>query len=312
MNIKYNKELVLRVNELFHDLSDNYEKKHDGIFIHEVERWKMIGGRYLKETSDVKILDIGTGTGFIPLQLGDFLRKRDVFVCLDISQKMLDECKKNVDSKKFTAKFSYLKDTGDIEVDYSSFDIITINSVLHHLPNIEEFLNGVNNTLKKGGRIVIGHEPNKKFYQSNFLWNNYYFISLVFQPKKLMFLLLKKLHLQALIKRVRKNKKGEIFSKINAKLIKEGMIEKELSVDNISEIIDIHSPTAGGVHRDKEVDLLELVKNKLQNFDIDYFETYNFLSKISQKNIFLKWYDRVLRAKFPNEGSNFFIVLKRR
>lgn len=45
-------------------------------------------------------------------------------------------------------------------------DVITMNSVLHHLPDPGHLLAEVDRILVPGGTLVIWHEPNRRFYTS--------------------------------------------------------------------------------------------------------------------------------------------------
>jgi ubiquinone/menaquinone biosynthesis C-methylase UbiE len=62
---------IIRINELFHDFEGKeYQKKHADIFSDEVERWQnACKPIFSNHNSPYNILDIGTGTGFIPLTI---------------------------------------------------------------------------------------------------------------------------------------------------------------------------------------------------------------------------------------------------
>ena len=160
-------KLALRVNELFHDIEGKeYQNKHNDIFTGEYDRWKTTSKSYFADyQTPFTVLDIGTGTGFIPLTTAEFLSLDDTFICSDISKEMLSIAEKNIATKHFQCQFEFLKlDGKKIDLENESVSIITMNSVLHHIPNLEQFCGQLNQLLKPGGRIVIGHEPNRNFY----------------------------------------------------------------------------------------------------------------------------------------------------
>lgn len=165
--MNYSSKLVLKVNEIYHDIEEaEYEHRHPEIFIFEQERWKRIGEEVLPKFPKT-ILDMGTGTGFVPLQIGSYLSGNDKMICADISEKILSVCRKNIENKSLSPQFSFLKlDGSKIDLPDKSIDIITLNSVLHHLPDLENFFEEANRLLKPGGLLVIVHEPNSSFYKN--------------------------------------------------------------------------------------------------------------------------------------------------
>jgi len=68
------------------------------------------------------------------------------------------------------------------------FDLITISSVLHHLPDYYESLKGVVNILKPGGVLLIFHEPSgEKSKLMNILyWLDSRFQAYLFIPKNIL------------------------------------------------------------------------------------------------------------------------------
>jgi len=93
--MKYSNRLVLKVNEIFHDVESNhYKYKHPEIFKRERDRWKRNVIPLIVGTT--MILDIGTGTGFVPNTICSRLNKKDAFICSDISKEMLEICKRYI------------------------------------------------------------------------------------------------------------------------------------------------------------------------------------------------------------------------
>jgi len=315
--MKYSPKLVLRVNELYHDIEGSeYENKHPNIFIDEVMNWQRMGKQFIsKESKKISILDIGTGTGFVPLNIGMFLKKNDLFICSDISKNMLKISKKNILDTKFKCDFKYLKlDGKELNLKSNSLDYITLNSVLHHIPNLSTFFKEIDRLLKVDGLLIIGHEPNKAFYLHKFLWNNYRFIYFLIQPKQLIVLIVKKLKLIKIARKIYHQKfstHDKIIKDVNKHLLREGIIKNLLTSGQICEIVDIHSPTAGGYHKGKGIDISEILRDYLPNFRVVYLETYNHLSKVSSKSKFTKGYDSFLKKRYPKNGATFFMILKK-
>jgi len=315
--MSYSSEFVLKVNEVYHDVEgSDYQDKHPEVFKDEIDRWQKIGQKFLiGYFNQIRILDIGSGTGFVPLQICSFLKKEDTFVCSDISQNILDVCQKNVLENNFPCQTIFKKFDGkSFLLDSNQFDFITLNSVLHHIPDFQPFLKEVNRLLKIDGRLIICHEPNKSFFCHRFLWPNYKLFSYLISPKQLLFSVLKRMGLPGLLKNksnIGVENQARINQEVNRRLLEMGFIKSPLTHNQIIEIIDIQSPTAGGFHKERGIDILSLVKDYLPNFKVEDFKTYNHLRTLSSRNFLTKWYDQMLAKIYPHAGSSFSVFIRK-
>jgi len=297
-------ELVKKINEIYHNWEAKYYlERHPEIFEREKHNWQKFASKFFINKKAKKILDIGCGTGFVAQTVGKYLNEQDEFFCSDISADMLEIAEKNLSSNNFKNKFYFLKGSiEELNFEPNSFDFIIMNSVLHHLPDIEIFFKEVNRVLKINGKLIIFHEPNIKFFQNWFLRNN--------------FLLLQ--NIKNLIFKFKKNNLGDksqenIFDDINNKLISQKLITEKLGIAEIKQLIDYSSPTASGkINRNKGFDGLKLRNKYLLNFIILEFRTYNYLGKINQNfNFVLKYYNFLLSKLWPKSGSSFGIILEK-
>ncbi len=321
--MEVNKELVLQVNELFHDFEgDRYHEKHDDIFDGERDRWSEVGLMLESDHSSGarRLLDIGTGTGFVPLTLGRFLKEGDVFICSDISKNILDAAKKNIGHESFQCNFEFLKVDGNsfVGIADGSIDIVTVNSVLHHLPDLDSFFEEMSRVLKQGGRVIIGHEPNQSFFRNHFLWTQYEVLTLISHPKQLAYRIIKSIGLLTIAKKITRNQSlsglseyQQIVQRINQSLLERRVITRPLSEPEVSQLIDFQSPTAGGFDSEKGINIPDIL-NRHQEFSTVSYETYNHVYRLSHKNILLQRYSSFLRSYFPNDGAAFFAVLEKR
>lgn len=305
-NPKQLRRLVLRANELFHDAEGaGYAHVHPEIFSEERKRWEKLLSTFIPDRHrQWTFFDIGAGTGFIGIMLQKKILPDDTLVCADISDNMLQHCAKTLPSLLRGVILCRKMHDEDIPADDRSADVVTMNSVLHHIPDTERILRETYRILRPGGLLFIGHEPNKLFVesilrrQSNFLHH--------LTLKRIAAAILK---VTGLYTTMVGKKSNPLTDKVNEKLLTEGLIDDPLSPHELSALIDIHSPTAGGVHRERGFDAYQLLKNT--GFETLHIETYNHLGKESSR-LLLRWYDRLMRFMMPTCGSIFFTVARKK
>ena len=304
--------LALRVNELFHDSEGKaYQQKHADIFTGETMRWKKAAEAVLKNyQSPFAIMDIGTGTGFVPLTIAGFLSAGETFICSDISQNMLDVAKQNIAAHELKCSFEYLKLNGrDLSHPSEKIAVVTMNSVVHHIPDLTIFFKQVDQLLEPGGRIMIGHEPNKAFYRNPFLFNLSRLLLALSSARQFMIAVARITRINKLFGRSKPINDASV-NEINRVLKQEQLISDALSKDEINKLIDYHSPTAGAKpDLNKGIDIRELTDRYLPGYQLEHLETYNFLGKMTERNALTKRLNRFLSVRFKQKGAHFFAIL---
>jgi 2-polyprenyl-3-methyl-5-hydroxy-6-metoxy-1,4-benzoquinol methylase len=107
--------------------------------------------KLLPTSKQAKILDLGCGLG----QFLYFLKASGYnnFLGVDVSQEMLDLCRKNVTEKleKINSISEFLRDKNGV------YDLIVMNDLIEHLPKNEiiEDLEIIKSALKKGGKLIV-------------------------------------------------------------------------------------------------------------------------------------------------------------
>lgn len=309
----YTDSQIERINEVFHDIdADQYAGIHPEIFTEEAKRWQAVFTKFLPNSAPIVIGDIGCGTGFIGLQLQEFFKTHTVDAsgilldCLDISQKMLDQCQENLHNVSFNTAYKKL-DSGDLGLRNDSYDVLILNSVLHHIPNAPAALQQLVDALKPGGVLYIGHEPNRRFAQSTFLRWQYYFLQHM-RPKPLAARLLRLLGLYG---KVVVQQADPRLERINNVLLQKGVITAPLATHELSALVDIHSFSAGGMHINRGFDPTCLFKDQLGAMENLQVETYNHFGKLTGKLPLLKPYHALLKKLLPYNGATFFVVAKK-
>lgn len=292
---------------MFHDYEQaSYDRTHPEIIRDEVERWRQISQRFVGSMKrPLRVLDLGSGTGFVPLQLGPLLGANDVLVCSDISERMLDVCRQTMTSRYPGLTVEYLNLDGKrLEQPDASLDVVTMNSVLHHLPDFG-FLRELDRVIKPGGRLIICHEHNRAFYTNPILVANFFLFFVLCHPEKLI---------NKFRRRAPVNAADETFYRqVNHTLLEQDVIQQPMTKNQINEIVDIHSPFAGGrFHRGRGIDIEALRRRYLPNFAGEYFSTYGHLDSLTNRNCFTRFWSRFLGWLLPLSGATFAAVFRKR
>ncbi|HEV8071460.1 MAG TPA: class I SAM-dependent methyltransferase [Planctomycetaceae bacterium] len=100
-------------------------------------------------TGDARILDVGTGTALIPLELCSRGKQWHV-VAVDLAQAMLDMAAKNVAAAKLEQQIELkLVDAKRLPFVDGEFAVVMSNSIIHHIPDPAD-------CLKEMVRVVSG------------------------------------------------------------------------------------------------------------------------------------------------------------
>lgn len=272
--------------------------------------------RDLLETENYKnqysIINIGAGTGF------DFrlLKKLDIqytsYYFIEPSQDMINEYRNSVskyDMKNITIKNNHFSELLD-ELKDKKNKLIFINSVLHHVIYLKNFLDDIKSIMQSDDILVIGHEPNNSYSKPMFLLN--IFFRSIFTSA-----LLKKIpFIKSFLKKESKNK--ERWKNINNQLLKENVISKKMSPLTIRRIIDY------GVGHKNDWKRLKIPNNYNEGFiDADdisrylgkdyekiFYQTYRHLGD-SNGNYVITNLNKLFKFLFKNNGTNFVSVWKK-
>jgi len=112
---------------------------------------------FIAENSDARDLcvDVGCGTGFVT---GFELPLYAVVVAVDISRRMLEVARKRLGRFKslnlIVCDAEYMPFKGEIA------DLVSVSSVLHHLPKPFSSITDITRVLKEGGFLYVTREPN--------------------------------------------------------------------------------------------------------------------------------------------------------
>ena len=297
---------VKKTNEICFNIEpEMYDEKHPEIKKFEVDRWNDLAEKYFVADMPLRILDFGCGTGFVAEHVCGKLKKEDTLVFSDISKEMLDYCGRRFDGK-FDCKLEFKKiDSTKLDFSDNCFDIVTMNSVLHHIPDTEGILREINRVLKFGGRLIIAHEVNNVFFKHKFLWTNYKILRILSDKKAFLESLFSHIGLINLYKHYFKNTKAnyyeELFDKVNKELINQKIIRKPMSPSKMGLIVEIYSSIGFDIDN---------LAGCTPNLFLIEKKTYDHLN--DNPEIWIsKLYEKILSRLFPNSGKSFIAVFQK-
>lgn len=270
-----------RVNIVFHDHeSVIYDEIHSDLKESLQEQIDLLISDLFKHKDfvpkEIHMLDIGCGTGLSTEYLLN--SKLEPFIgnitMLDSSEKMLDKAKARAANWNKPVNFvnGYVKDLKE------KFDFVIVSSVLHHIPDLIDFLSQVDQIIKPNGILLHLQDPNLDYlddeiYKERELLEN----KLYSNSKKKKSI---KSHIPKSIRRSlnRMGGRKDYIDLINDQLIEEKVITKRMSADEIWSVTDIHvrniaNPSPKGIS-------MEFIKSQLTGFNLINQRSYGFFGKL--------------------------------
>ena len=237
------KEFHHHVNVIFHDIeSESYDQIHQDMWENLLEQYKLLTNDFvgkLVANKPLTLMDVGCGTGLgtelvLATNLGEKIKK---IILVDVSSKMLEQATKRSKSWS-TDVVSFL---GPLNEAQEKADLILTSSVLHHIPDLKDFLYEVDRHLNPGGIFMHIHDPNgdyihhpellarqKEVADLDSVTNLYQWFNSSPFLKEIFHVLNRW-----------RGKKNHI-DRVNETLLQQGVIKKRLSAKEIWSITDIH------------------------------------------------------------------------
>jgi ubiquinone/menaquinone biosynthesis C-methylase UbiE len=104
-----------------------------------------------EEVSGGRILDVGTGPGYLPLRISEVLPGSEV-IGIDVSEDMIRVARKNAEGKN--VKF-LVGNASEMPFEDDSFDLVVSTGSLHHWRNPVNVLNEIYRVLRPGRKALI-------------------------------------------------------------------------------------------------------------------------------------------------------------
>ena len=272
------------VNVVFHDFeAAHYDRMHSDMWGSLQEQINLLVGDLFESGfvpgNNLHLLDVGCGTGLsaqimLDSKLGAHI---DSVTLLDTSPNMLKYAGEKAKNwgKKYTLVNGMVSDLNE------TFDAIFICSVLHHIPDLSQFLQQIDKLLKPGGILIHLQDPNGDYindseylqraaaYRNEFgmfpqgkIWTDYI-------PKNL------KNFLNGILGR--KN----YIDLVNDELMAQKAIKVKMTGDEIWSVTDIHVETKTD-STNKGISLAFMQK-QLPNFNAINKRSYGFFGDLKSQ-----------------------------
>jgi SAM-dependent methyltransferase len=267
------------VNVIFHDHeAKSYDAIHD-------EMWQSLPYQYqllvddirdhIKPQQKLKLLDIGCGTGLateliLNTRLGSNINEIHL---LDTSLAMLNKAKNR--AKTWNKNFKVIH--GAIEELDDTYDLIIISSVIHHIPDLSNFLKIVGQHQKNNALLLTIHDPAFETVQSNIYRNRCEEYRLYYQQTERSSRI--SLGKRLINKFKRMLKPQNYIEDINKELLERGIIKEPLNSAELWSITDIHVEdlpysASSGISR-------QLLIDALPEYNLLSYRTYAFFGALS-------------------------------
>lgn len=107
--------------------------------------------RELRNSNSKSLIDYGSGTGLISLELSDLV---DSILLVDSSKQMLEVAEAKISHKGITNSKILYSDFTEESPEFKA-DIVLMSLVLLHIPDTKKILHELFNILNNGGKLII-------------------------------------------------------------------------------------------------------------------------------------------------------------
>ncbi len=136
-----------QARDYFDRIADKWDTLRSGYFTEEVRAEVL---RRLVPHPDMRVVDVGAGTGFLAIGLAPLVARVH---CVDASAAMLDQARRNLAAH---ANVRYHVSDGErLPLPDASVDAVVANMYLHHAPDPARALGEMARVLRPGGRLVL-------------------------------------------------------------------------------------------------------------------------------------------------------------
>lgn len=305
-------QLVMEINKLFHAAeASDYDRRHPEVYNQLPPLWQeMIQQALERSQSKVwRIFDFGCGTGFEAEQLIHNLRPGAIaqLTCYDPSPDMLERCRAKISPLFPNALF--ISDLKDCPANIASYNLLTTNSLLHHLPDPLLTISNLLPLLTSDVIWIAGHEPSSRFYKSPECMKMY---NQFLQERKWS----KFLSLEKYFEKLKQivGLESEPAEQAAKQAFHQGLFKKQppaLVIDRLVDFHVAHSLEEATTGRGFDFEILQ--QDWMKSWELVWVKTYSFMGAFYEQDLNEKWasYCQDISCKFPKDGANFCTIWRR-
>jgi 2-polyprenyl-3-methyl-5-hydroxy-6-metoxy-1,4-benzoquinol methylase len=274
-------EFQQTLNLAFHKSESSvYDSIHRDMWASLPQQFALLVSDYLASSeelgSNIRVLDVGCGTGLasellLDTQIGERVAEIDL---LDTSPEMLERARHRASTwrVKTTAIHGGIKSIAERSRRY---DLIMTCSVLHHIPDLSEFLRDIRHLQAHHGIFMHLQDPNGDSLNDDLLQertNELKRYERPFIPKRL-----RRLAPRNVIRRIRRkfaNTKDEDYiGRVNKQLIDSGLTREPMTARDIWSVTDIHVHDGEGIS-------IKALSGLLRDYRMISARSYAFFGKV--------------------------------
>ena len=269
------------VNVIFHDIeAEEYDQIHQDMWGNLLEQYQLlINDCYQNgfKKKQIEILDVGCGTGLgsellLNTDLANYVTEINL---LDVSSKMLEKALSRSQSWKIPA----IGFNGKLAELNKKFDLILVSSVLHHIPDIENFINQIDSHLNPGGVFFHIHDPNGDFLRDSQLLKRKHEVASLDKVTTLYELLNSTPFFKNIFHTINRWRgKPNHIDMVNNHLLSKGVIKKRLNPKEIWSVTDIH--VEGLPYSTNRGISLKHINELLPNYKLIGHRSYGFYGRL--------------------------------
>jgi len=264
------------VNITFHKYeSEIYDQGHKDMWESLPRQFALLIQDWLDCSPDppehIDVLDVGCGTGLathLLLNSPIGLRIRSIAL-LDTSSEMLQRASER--AAQWNIPYTCHEGTIQSLDGKQGFDLIVSCSVLHHIPDLRSFLRTLCALHKRGGVFLHLQDPNGDHLRDPELTKRMAKFS---RPPEALARFGPKRILGRVVRQVTGKQADDYISKANRDLIRQEVIRRPLSVEEIFKIVDIHVQDGAGVS-------LNSMQEWMDGYESVARRSYGFFGKLA-------------------------------
>lgn len=233
------------VNEAYHTVeSELYDRIHSSMYAELDRVWNHLIEHLPSDKAKLKVLDVGSGTGLVGHMLDRLAPDRiDHLTCVEPNAAMIERAA--IKAKQWQFPMDVVHGLLSAVTPAQTFDVITINSVLHHIVDLPAFLNTLNIYLREGGVLLTAHDPHGP------AWSNE--VALRRKNSRYAWRYVDPLLVvNAIRRRLERlgggagNEAPALEDRVNALLLGNGAIQHPMDIASIYAVTDVHVPGQPG------------------------------------------------------------------